>query len=66
MAYQGSDKPSVNKNIYSWNNKANILFLDGSPGAGFSINEDKNFKYNDNRIASYSMTAIQEWFKLFP
>ena len=66
MVYQGSDKPSVKQNIYSWNNKANILFLDSPPGAGFSINEDKNYKYNDSRTATDSMTAIKEWFKLFP
>ena len=59
MIYQGEDRPSANKNPYSWNNEANMLFLESPPGAGYSINEDKKYQYNDTRTATDNLMAIK-------
>ena len=60
------DELSYAKNPYSWNNKANMLFLESPPGVGFSINEDPKYQANDSRSAQDNLHAIKEWFKLFP
>ena len=61
-----SDSLATTKNPYSWNNNANILFLESPPGVGFSINKDTAYQANDTRSAQDNLKAIQEWFKLFP
>ena len=43
-----------------------MLFLESPPGAGYSINEDKKYEYNDSRTSSDNLAAIKEWFMLYP
>ena len=63
---QGSDKLSQSSNPYSWNNNANLLFLESPPGVGFSINNDPDYQFNDTRTATDNLVALTEWFKKFP
>jgi serine carboxypeptidase-like clade 2 len=63
---QGADQLSPSKNPYSWNNKANLLFLESPPGVGFSINKDASYIYNDTRTAQDNLLAIKQWYKKFP
>ena len=66
MLFQGSEELFPHKNPHSWNNNANMLFLESPPGVGFSINEDKTYQWNDTRTATDNMLTIREWFKKFP
>lgn len=63
---QGADKLSPSKNPFSWNNNANMLFLESPPGVGFSINKDQTYQYSDTRTAKDNLLAIKQWFKKFP
>ncbi|KAG0482039.1 hypothetical protein HPP92_010129 [Vanilla planifolia] len=55
-------------NQYSWNQVANILFLDSPVGVGFSYsNNSKDVLSNgDTRTAEDSLEFLKKWFKRFP
>jgi serine carboxypeptidase-like clade 2 len=63
---QGADSLAPSKNPYSWNNNANLLFLESPPGVGFSINNDPKYNYTDSQTAQDNMQAIKAWFDKFP
>jgi serine carboxypeptidase-like clade 2 len=63
---QGNDKLSPSKNPFSWNNNANMLFLESPPGVGFSVNKDPTYNYTDTRTAQDNLLSIVQWFKKFP
>jgi carboxypeptidase C (cathepsin A) len=51
----------LTKNEYSWNNFANILFLE-SPGiVGFSSDTDMSFNYTDPQTADDAFAAIRDF-----
>jgi carboxypeptidase C (cathepsin A) len=63
---QGADSLSPSKNPFSWNNNANMLFLESPPGVGFSINKDTTYNYTDARTAQDNLLSLKQWFTLFP
>lgn len=62
------DGKSLYLNPYSWNQAANILFLDSPVGVGFSFSNNSNDLLNngDKSTAKDSLTFLQKWFKRFP
>ena len=56
------------ENEWSWNNEANILYIEAPAGVGFSyckgVKECNS--YSDDETASDNLTAVLEWFNLFP
>lgn len=62
------DGKGLHLNPYSWNQVANILFLDSPVGVGFSYSNSSNDMLNngDERTAKDSLKFLQEWFKKFP
>ncbi|PKA49204.1 cathepsin A (carboxypeptidase C) [Apostasia shenzhenica] len=55
-------------NEYSWNQEANILFLDSPVGVGYSYSNNSEDVLNngDARTAKDSLVFLKKWFKLYP
>ncbi|XP_020594794.1 putative serine carboxypeptidase-like 53, partial [Phalaenopsis equestris] len=63
-----SDGKTLQRNIYAWNNVANVIFLESPAGVGFSYSNttsdyDKN---GDKRTADDSYTFLVNWMERFP
>jgi carboxypeptidase C (cathepsin A) len=56
------------ENEFSWNNEANVLYIEAPAGVGFSyckgVKECNS--YSDDETAADNLTAVLEWFNLFP
>ncbi|XP_047151929.1 serine carboxypeptidase-like 45 [Vigna umbellata] len=59
---------AIQKNQYSWNKEANILYLDSPAGVGFSYSLNLSFykALNDEVTARDSLVFLQRWFAKFP
>lgn len=63
-----ADGKSVYLNPYSWNEVANVLFLESPVGVGFSYSNTSSDLVNngDKRTAEDSLTFLLKWFERFP
>ncbi|KAI0511197.1 hypothetical protein KFK09_011822 [Dendrobium nobile] len=63
-----ADGKGIYLNPYSWNQVANILFLDSPVGVGFSYsnNSDDVWNNGDASTAKDSLEFLKKWFKQFP
>ncbi|CAL9042203.1 serine carboxypeptidase-like 35 [Musa acuminata AAA Group] len=63
-----SNSPNLTLNPYSWNNVANLLFLESPVGVGFSYtNRSLDLEeLGDRTTAQDSHTFLLNWFKRFP
>lgn len=43
-----------------------MLFFESPVGVGFSINNDKDYVYNESRTAKDSLQALNLWYARFP
>ncbi|KAE8651204.1 hypothetical protein Csa_001925 [Cucumis sativus] len=55
-------------NRFSWNNVANILYVESPAGVGFSFSENITFytTVNDTITAQDNLVFLERWFKKFP
>ena len=53
-------------NPYSWNRKANLLFLESPPGVGFSYSDELLYTPSDPNTASDNYQALLSFFRKFP
>ncbi|KAJ0039298.1 hypothetical protein Pint_23884 [Pistacia integerrima] len=63
-----SDGKTLYKNLYSWNNAANVLFLESPAGVGFSYSNTTS-DYNesgDRKTAEDSYVFLVNWLERFP
>ncbi|CAI0411689.1 unnamed protein product [Linum tenue] len=62
------DGKTLYLNPYSWNNLANLLFLESPAGVGFSYSNTTADYYTagDNSTAEDSYTFLINWFERFP
>ncbi|KAM0025133.1 putative carboxypeptidase D [Helianthus debilis subsp. tardiflorus] len=63
-----TDRKTLSINKYSWNQVANILFLESPAGVGFSYSKKpSDYKtFGDTQTAKDSYTFLINWFKRFP
>ncbi|KAE9584727.1 putative carboxypeptidase D [Lupinus albus] len=63
-----SDGKTLNKNRYSWNNAANVLFLESPAGVGFSYS-NKSSDYDtsgDRKTSTDNYIFLVNWLERFP
>ena len=58
--------PAFVNNIYAWNKKANIIYLESPAGVGFSTANDDEKVYNDFIQAEDAFKAFNQWMDAFP
>ncbi|MFT7816837.1 lysosomal protective protein-like [Arapaima gigas] len=60
------DDGTVYLNPYSWNNVANVLYLESPAGVGFSYSTSGNYQISDPQVAEDNYEALQQFFLKFP
>lgn len=55
----------LTENLFSWNRKAHLLFLESPSGVGFSRNPNKII-FNDDQVAKDNLAVLQEFFSNYP
>ncbi|KAK6928798.1 Peptidase S10, serine carboxypeptidase [Dillenia turbinata] len=62
-----SDGKTLYRNKYSWNNVANVLFLESPAGVGFSYsNTSSDYYCGDRKTADDNYLFILNWLERFP
>uniref|UniRef100_A0A1I8B1L3 Serine carboxypeptidase n=1 Tax=Meloidogyne hapla TaxID=6305 RepID=A0A1I8B1L3_MELHA len=57
---------TLNKNNYSWNKNASLLFIESPAGVGFSYAKNQNFKTGDNKTADLNYAFLKAFFNKYP
>ncbi|KAI1294680.1 Lysosomal protective protein [Halotydeus destructor] len=60
------DGETVYMNNNSWNQVANVLYLESPAGVGFSYAIDGDVETNDDQVAEDSLAAIKDFFVSYP
>ncbi|XP_028295942.1 lysosomal protective protein [Gouania willdenowi] len=61
-----SDGATLYENPFSWNQIANVLYLESPAGVGYSYADDKKYATNDDEVADDNYLALQSFFTKFP
>lgn len=64
--FANADGKTLRENLYSWNNKANLLILESPAGVGYSYSEDDGLNYDDEIVAQQNYNALMQFLKEFP
>lgn len=57
---------SLEYNPYSWNQVANIIYLESPAGVGYSYSDDEDYATDDDQVSANNLAAIKSFFKKFP
>ncbi|KAK5983225.1 hypothetical protein GCK32_005288 [Trichostrongylus colubriformis] len=59
---------NIERNKWTWNRVANIIYLDAPAGVGFSVDLDPagNHVFTDDEVAHDNFLAVTKWFEKFP
>ncbi|XP_038067409.1 lysosomal protective protein-like [Patiria miniata] len=61
-----ADGATLRANPFSWNQVANVIFLEAPAGVGFSYSDDKNYTTNDDETSKNNYLALLDFFTKFP
>jgi len=56
----------LKKNPYSWNAKANIIYLDQPVGTGMSYSDTETFTKNQYEVSKQFYEFLKQFYKVFP
>jgi carboxypeptidase C (cathepsin A) len=56
----------IHENPYSWNVRANMLYIEMPAGVGYSIGDPDNMNYNDMSSSQDNLIALIAWYAKFP
>ena len=62
----GSNGPSLEYNPGSWDEFANVMFVDNPVGTGFSFVDTDSFVHELPEMANQFVQFLEKWFALFP
>lgn len=61
-----NDQLQTVNNPYSWNNNANMIYIDQPAGTGFSTGEKAGLAHNETDVSDDMYVFLQSFFKTFP
>ncbi|KAH8693079.1 pheromone processing carboxypeptidase KexA [Talaromyces proteolyticus] len=64
--YRVKSDQSLEYNNGSWNEFANLLFVDQPVGTGFSYANSNSYIHDLDQVANHMVTFLEKWFRLFP
>jgi len=64
--YRVKDDHTLVYNEGSWNEFANIMFVDNPVGTGFSYVDTNSYVHELDEMANQFVTFLEKWFTLFP
>lgn len=64
--YRVKDEKTLVPNNGSWNEFANLLFVDNPVGTGFSYVDTDSFVHELDDMADQFVQFLEKWFELFP
>ncbi|WEW55651.1 Cell death protease [Emydomyces testavorans] len=64
--YRLKDDHTLTYNEGSWNEFANLLFVDQPVGTGFSYVSTDSYLHELDEMADHFVTFLEKWFELFP
>ncbi len=50
---------------FSWNNEANMLYIESPAGVGYSYTDEDQPEYNDKTSAEDNFRALEAWYAKF-
>lgn len=64
--YRLKDSENLKLNDGSWNEFANLLFIDNPVGTGFSYVDTNAYVHELDEMADQFVIFLEKWFALFP
>ncbi|KAI1142531.1 alpha/beta-hydrolase [Hypoxylon sp. FL0543] len=64
--YRLKDDNTLVYNNGSWNEFANLLFVDNPVGTGYSYADTNSYVHELDEMANQFVTFLEKWYKLFP
>lgn len=60
------DGKTINKNPFSWNRVANMLYLEAPAGVGYSYSDDQNYTTTDDQVSLDNYWALKYFLIHYP
>ena len=64
--YRLKDQDNLEYNPGSWNEFANLLFVDNPVGTGYSYADTNSYVSELDEMADQFIEFLEKWYKLFP